>query len=151
MVEERFVGDEVRLSELDTSLSSSDDLVGIKEDMVMSKPSTSSSSKPFQALIEECILEEKHLKNLRKRFQFPTETKMYLPHPGEKACAFAHGHVCYEADFRCGLHFPIHPFIHELLDHLKIAHGQLIPNVWRMVVVLCQSGYQSMSFCTFIT
>jgi len=47
MIEERFVGDEVRSSELDMSLLSSDDLVGIKEDMVTSKPSTSSLSKPF--------------------------------------------------------------------------------------------------------
>uniref|UniRef100_A0A7N2LYE7 Uncharacterized protein n=1 Tax=Quercus lobata TaxID=97700 RepID=A0A7N2LYE7_QUELO len=41
----------------------------------MSKPSTSSSSKPFQALIKECVLEWKHLKNLRKHFQFSVETK----------------------------------------------------------------------------
>ena len=94
------------------------------------------------------------MKNLRKCFQFPTETNMCLPCPGKKgclpcpgkkACAFAHGHVCfYEADFLCGLHFPIHPFIHELLDHLKIAYGQLVPNAWRMVIVLCRSGCLSM-------
>ncbi|KAL0010941.1 hypothetical protein SO802_006049 [Lithocarpus litseifolius] len=147
MVEERFIGDEVRSSELDTSLSSSDDPVDIKEDMVTSKPSTSSLSTPFQALIKECVLEEKHLKNLRKCFQFPTEMKMCLPRPGEKACAFAHGHVCfYEADFLCGLHFPIHPIIHELLDHLKIAHGQLVPNAWRMVVVESSSKLEEATF-----
>ena len=33
-----------------------------------------------------------------------------------------------------GLRFPIHPFIMELLDHFGIAPGQLMPNLWRIVV-----------------
>ena len=124
MVKERVVSSEVRLSELDTRFSSSDNLVGMEVDMVMSKTSTSSLCKPFQALIVECVLEGKHLKNFRKCFQLPTKMKIHLPHLGEKASAFAHDHVCfYEADFLCGLRFPMHPFIHKLLDHFKIATG----------------------------
>ena len=69
------------------------------------------------------------MKRFRRRFQFPSETKIRLPHQGEKASVFAHGHVCfYEADFLYGLCLPIHPFIHELLDNFKIAPGQLVPN-----------------------
>ena len=118
MVKERVVSSEVRLSELDTRFSSSDNLVGMEVDMVMSKTSTSSLCKPFQALIVECVLEGKHLKNFRKCFQLPTKMKIHLPHLGEKAYAFAYDHVClYEADF------PMHPFIHELLNHFKIATG----------------------------
>ena len=121
MVEERVVSSKVRSN---TGLSSSDDLVCMEVDMVMSKPSTSSFYKPFQALIVECVLEGKHLKNFRKCFQLPAKTKIHLPHLGEKASAFAHDHVCfYEADFLCGLRFPMHPFIHKLLDHFKIATG----------------------------
>lgn len=61
---------EERLSELGMGFLPSNDPMGIEEDVTMSKPSTSSipQSKPFQALIEECVLEWKHLKNLRKRF-----------------------------------------------------------------------------------
>ena len=40
----------------------------------------------------------------------------------------------YEAVFLCGLRFPIHPFIMELLNHLIIASGQLMLNSWRIVV-----------------
>ena len=47
MVEEKFVGSKVRLSELGTGWSSRDDPVGIKEDVTTSKPSNSSSFKPF--------------------------------------------------------------------------------------------------------
>ena len=54
---------DVNSSELGTWLSSSDDPMGIEEDVTTSKPSTSSLSKPFQALIEEGVLEGKHLKN----------------------------------------------------------------------------------------
>ena len=70
----------------------------------------------------------------RDRFQFLNETKVRLPRKGEKACAFAHGEVYfYEAAFLCGLRFPVHPFIKELLHHLNIAPGQLMPNSWRIV------------------
>ena len=135
MVGERFVGSEVRSSELDMGLLTRDDPMGIEEDVMTSKPSTFSSSKPFQALTKECVLEGKHLKNFIKCFQFPNEMKISLPRPGEKACALSHGHVCFdEANFLCGLCFEVHPFIHKLLDHFKISHGQLIPNAWQMVV-----------------
>ena len=116
-------------------LSTSDDPMAIKEDVMTSKPFTFSSSKPFQALTKECVLEGKHLKNFRKCFQFPVEMKISLPCPGKKVCAFSHGHVCFdEADFLCGLCFAVHPFIHELLDHFNICSGQLVPNTCQMFV-----------------
>ena len=66
------------------------------------------------------------MKIFRRRFQFPTEMKIRLPRQGKKACAFAHGHVCfYEANFLCCL---IDPFIHKLLDNFKITPVQLVPN-----------------------
>ena len=72
-------------------------------------------------------------RRFRVRFQFPNEAKVHLPRRGEKSCAFAHGEVCfYEAVFLCGLIFPIHPFIMELLHYLNIALGQLMPNSWRI-------------------
>lgn len=38
------------------------------------------------------------------------------------------------ASFLCGLCFPIHPFIMELLSHLKIAPGQLVLNTWQIII-----------------
>ena len=46
-VEERVVVSKVRLSKLDTRLSSSNNPVGMEVDTMLSKPSISSSSKPF--------------------------------------------------------------------------------------------------------
>lgn len=103
-------------------MSSSDNFVGMELDTTMSKPSSSYLKNPFHALAEKCVLEEKHMRRFRKQFQFPAEKKVHLPYPNQKACAFIHGQVCfYEAAFLCGLRFPIHPFIHKLLGHLKIA------------------------------
>lgn len=79
MAEEGVVGAEVRLSELDTGLSFSDNPMGMEVDTMMSKPSTLFSLKPFQALIKECILEGNHMKSFRKHFQFPIEMKICLP------------------------------------------------------------------------
>ena len=74
-------------------------------------------------------------RKFRDRFQFPDEIKAHLQRKGEKACAFAHGEVCfYEVAFLCGLRFPVHLLIMELLHYLNLASGQLMPNSWRIVI-----------------
>ena len=99
-------------------------------------PSTSTTSHPFHVLKEKCTLKLDFFNKFRDRFQFPDETRARLPRKGEKACAFAHGEVCfYEAAFSCGLRFPIHPFIMKFLDHLHIVPGQLMSNSWRIVII----------------
>ena len=100
-------------------------------------------SLPLHALSESCSLKEKHLNGFRKIFQFPKGTSVRLPCLGEKACNFAHREVCfYEVDFLCGLHFPIHPFIMQLLNEFQITPVQLIPNAWRMIIS-CMSIWMS--------
>ena len=90
---------------------------------------------PFHALKENCSLKIEVFSKFKDRFQFPEGTKACLPRKGEKACAFAHGEVCfYEAAFSCGLRFPVHLFIMELLYHFNLASGQLMPNSWRIVI-----------------
>jgi len=125
--------DVVRSSELDTGLSTSDKPVKTEVDTATSRPSSSkpSSTKPsstkvrtFHALKESCGLDADTLFRFRDKFQFPNNTRICLPRPNEKACAFAHGKVCfYEVAFFSGLKFPIHLFIMELLHRLNIALG----------------------------
>ncbi|KAL0003073.1 hypothetical protein SO802_016854 [Lithocarpus litseifolius] len=85
--------DDVRLSELETGLSSNAESLCKVVDIATSKMTSSSSSPPLHALSEICSLKEKHLNGFRKRFQFPKGTSIRLPHPSEKACSFAHGEV----------------------------------------------------------
>ena len=94
-----------------------------------SNPHVPSAPRSFHALKEKCTLKAEVFDRFRDRFQFPNETRARLPRKGEKACVFANGEVCfYEAAFLCGLRFAIHPFIMEILNHLNIAPGQLMPN-----------------------
>ena len=80
-------------------------------------------------------MNENTFSRFKDRFQFPKETRARLPKRGEKSCAFAHREICfYEASFLCSLRFPIHPFFMELLHHLNIAPGQLMPNSWKIVI-----------------
>ena len=95
---------DVRSSELETGLSSSNESTDKDFEIVVlkplssSKPSSSLSSIPFHALSESCSLEQRHLKSIRKRFQLPRGVVIRLPHPNEKACSFAQGEVSfYEA------------------------------------------------------
>ena len=108
-----------------------------------SKPPSSSKipsfSTPFHALSESCLYELRHLEFIHKRFQFQKGVAIRLPRLNEKVCTFAHGEVSfYEVDFSYGLHFPVHPFIMQLLSTLNAAPGQLVPNTWRTII-----GYMS--------
>ena len=134
------IGSEVRSSDLETGSSSSAGTVGAETNTSTSVPSSSHPSIPatpqtFHALKEKCSLKVDTFSRFRDRFQFPEETRVHLPRKGKKAYTFAHGEVCfYKAAFLCGLRFPIHLFIMELLHHLNIAPGQLMPNSWRIVI-----------------
>ena len=127
------MGSEMGLDSLERDTSSDVGTVGAGVDTATSAPSSvpSSSHPPasgearsFHALKEKCSLKREVFDNFRDRFQFPDETRARLPRKGEKACAFAHGEVCfYEAAFLCGLKFPVHSFILELHHYLNLAPG----------------------------
>ena len=89
----------------------------------------------FYALNEECGLDADTLDRFKDRFQFLERVRVRLPSKEERACNFFPREVCfYESSFACGLRFPVHPFLMELLDHFGIALRQLMPNLWRIVV-----------------
>ena len=121
---------DVRSGELETGLSSSGDPV--EGDTAISAPR---EVRAFYALNKECGLDGDTLGRFKDRFQFSERVKVRLPSKGEQACNFFPGEVCfYESSFACGLRFPVHPFLMELLDYFGIALGQFMPNLWRIVV-----------------
>ena len=131
------------MSELETGLLSNAESLSKVVDTVALKLPSSSSLPPLHALSETCSLKESHLTGFRKRFQFPKGTCIRLPWSSEKVCSFAHGEVWfYEVDLLCGLRFPVHPFIMQLLHNFQIALGQLVPNAWRMIIS-CMSIWAS--------
>ena len=126
LVVERIAMLEVRSSELKTGLSSSDDPMEVEADTTAFDPC---EIRAFHSLGEVCSQDDETLSKFRGRFQFPDKVRVRLPYREEHTCHFLHGEVCfYEAAFLCGLKFPIHPFIIELLGHFNIVPGQLMPN-----------------------
>ena len=121
---------EVRSSELETRLSSSDDPEG--GDIAISAPRV---VRAFHALEEVCGLDDETVGRFKDRFQFPERVHVLRPTNKDRAYHFFHGEICfYEAAFTCGLRLPVHPFIMELLGFFGITPGQLMPNLWRIVV-----------------
>ena len=130
LIRERGIMSKVRSSELDTGLSSSGELA--EGDTAVSTPR---EVRAFYALEEVCGLDAETIVRFKDRFQFLERVRVRQPSDEDRACHFFLGEICfYEAAFSCGLRFPIHPFIMELLDHFGIALGQLMPNSWRIVV-----------------
>ena len=112
---------EVRSSELETEFLSNANPMGVEVDIVVSIPW---EVRAFHALGEMCRLDDKTLSRFRDRIQFPKRVRVRLPQEEERACHFSLGEVCfYDAAFQCGLRFPIHPFIIELLNRFGIAPG----------------------------
>ena len=128
------MGSEVGSGDLERGASSNIGEEGTGVDTATSAPSSFQPSVPavvhaFHALKEKCSLKIEVFSKFKDRFQFPEGTRARLPRKDEKACAFAHGEVCfYKAVFSCGLRFPVHPFIMKLRHHLNLAPGQLMPN-----------------------
>ena len=82
-----------------------------------------------------CGLDRDTLSRLKDKFQFLDRVRVRLPREEDRACHFFPREVCfYKVAFQCGLRFPVHPFLMELLDCFSIAPGQLMPNSWRIVV-----------------
>ena len=82
-----------------------------------------------------CGLDAETVGRFREKFQFLERVCVHRPNDEDRACHFFLGEVCfYEAAFTCGLRFPVHPLIMELLDHFGVALGQFMPNSWRIVV-----------------
>ena len=134
LVRDQGIMFEVRSSELETGLSSNDDPMEAGGDTTISAPQ---EVRAFYALDRMCGLDADTLSRFKDRFPFPDRVRVRLPSEEERACHFFLGEVCfYEVAFLCGLRFPIHPFVMELLGHFGIAPGQLMPNLWRIVVSL---------------
>ena len=92
---------EVRSSELETSLLSSDDPV--EGDTTVSIPR---EVRAFHALEEGCGLDADTLGRFKDRFQFSKRVRICLPNEEDRACHFFPGEVCfYESTFVCGLRF----------------------------------------------
>ena len=134
------MGSEVGSGDLERGASSNIGGEGTRVDTAIFAPSSSQPFVPavvraFHAPKEKCSLKIEVFSKFKDRFQFPEGTRARLPRKDDKACAFAHGEVCfYEVAFSYGLRFPVHPFIMKLLHHLNIASGQLMPNSWRIVI-----------------
>ena len=71
---------EVRSSELETRLSSSDDPMEVEEDTAIS---VLREVRAFHALGEVCSLDDEMLSRFRGRFQFPDRVRVHLPHEEE--------------------------------------------------------------------
>ena len=117
---------EVRSSDLETGLSSSNDRVISKATFVSSL---------YKAWTISCSLTGKDEQQTRDRFQFPDSVKIRIPSDEERACHSYADEVCfYETDFNSGLRFPVHPFVRELFSYLHLAPTQLVLNSWRILV-----------------
>ena len=104
---------EVRSSDLETRLSSSDDHV-ISE--------TTSPSTPYKAGTFSCSLAGKDEKQIRDRFQFPDSIKIRIPNDEDRAYhSYAHKVCFYKANFTSGLRFPVRPFVREIFSYLHLA------------------------------
>ncbi|KAK9986664.1 hypothetical protein SO802_031615 [Lithocarpus litseifolius] len=118
------------MSALDESIHSSDLETNLSLSDKFGAPEVSSLPRPFKALDIFCTLKDKDVIRIRDKIQLPSSVHIRIPTKTERACSSFPEEVCfYEAIFSSGLHFPIHPFIRELLLFLNISLTQLVHNL----------------------
>ena len=105
-------------------------------------PSTSGSrqlprvDRSWKALSYFSRINQDDIDRIRRCYQIPDDVVLRIPDPDERACCPKYeGDVAfYEADLRASLHFPMQPFVRELLNFLSLASGQVNPNGWRTII-----------------
>ena len=123
LIKERGVMSEVRLSKLETGLSSSDRPV--EGDTIVSAPQ---EVRAFHALEEVCGLDNDTLSRFKDRFHFPNRVRVRLSSEENRACYFFPGEVCfYEVAFLCGLRFLSIPLSWSCWATLVLLLGNLCP------------------------
>ena len=88
---ERGIMSEVRLSEIETGLSSNDSPVEARGDTVVS---AFREVRAFYAFDEVCGLDGDTLSRFKNRFQFPDRVRVRLPREEDWACHFFPREVC---------------------------------------------------------
>ena len=81
-------------------------------------------------------IDQEDINRMRTCYQIPDDVVLMIPDPDERVCCPKYeGDVAfYEVDFQGGIHFPLQPFVRELLDYLSLAPGQVAPNGWRTII-----------------
>jgi hypothetical protein len=69
-------------------------------------------------------IDEGNITRMRARYQIPDNVVFRIPPLDKRVCCPKFDDVAfYEVDFQTGLHFPLQPFVRELLDFLSLALG----------------------------
>ncbi|XP_059668993.1 uncharacterized protein LOC132314110 [Cornus florida] len=98
-----------------------------------SRPRTAFSKQPPRE--GESLMKDENLQRCRVKYSIPSSIRLHKPKPEDRCSSIRLGEVCFfESTFAAGLRFPIHPFVEEILSHLKIAPSQIAPNSWRIII-----------------
>jgi hypothetical protein len=81
-------------------------------------------------------IDQEDINRMRTRYQILDDVVLRIPDLDERACYPKYeGDVAfYEVEFQAGIHFPLQPFVRELLDYLSLAPGQVTLNGWRTII-----------------
>ncbi|XP_059636127.1 uncharacterized protein LOC132278350 [Cornus florida] len=83
----------------------------------------------------ESLMKDENLQSCRVKYSIPSSIRLHKPKPEDRCSSIRLGEVCFfQSTFAAGLRFPIHPFVEEILSHLKIAPSQIAPNSWRIII-----------------
>lgn len=71
------------------------------------------------------------MRHLGRNYLFPSSSQLILPGPDHRAsCPPVGFFTIYESALECGLRFPLHQGISDLMHRLNVPLGQLMPNTF---------------------
>lgn len=108
------------------------------------------SSVHLDAFNHSCNLSRPAFKQLKSKYSYPEGVKVREASPNDRTCNWSPTRLCvYKSALDIGFRFPVHPFIVELLNELKIHPCQLYPNAWGLIVVFILRCHQlGIPLCT---
>jgi hypothetical protein len=96
----------------------------------------SRANRSWKAMSYFSKIDQEDINRNRAHYQIPDNVVLRIPDPDERACCPKYeGDVAfYEVDFQAVVHFPLQPFVRELLDYLSLASGQVALNGWQTII-----------------
>ncbi|GMP41486.1 hypothetical protein CsSME_00011571 [Camellia sinensis var. sinensis] len=109
--------------------------------MVAPKPINQAKSDHWHTKVDKSTVTAAELEAIREKYQVPVEIELLLSMLTERPSdAKPREFALYEEALKGGLRLPVPQVVVDVLNRLKVALGQLMPNAWK-IVLACASAW----------
>ena len=107
----------------------------------MAQPISQVEPDHWHSRADRSLITAAELGAIREKYQIPVEVELWVPKSTERPSDVRVGAFSlYEEALKGGLRLPLPQIVVDVLNHLEVAPGQLMPNAWK-ILLACASAW----------